>query len=255
VDSIPELALAAYAAFYGDRAVPLAGGAVAFRVAEACDSPLLNRVAGLGLAAPATEEDVDAALAALAGTTHYVSVAPDARPPELARWLQARGLVPGWGWMQFRRGVEDVPRASSGLELVEVDRRTAPAFARVVRGAYGLPPEVEPFLERIVETPWKAWLALAGDEPAAAAASFADGAGAYLGFAATVPEHRSRGAQTALLAERIRAARELGCRWVATETGEQQPGRPSASYRNILRAGFVEQFVVANWRGGVGAAA
>jgi len=32
-----------------------------------------------------------------------------------------------------------------------------------------------------------------------------------------------------------------------TETGERVPDRPSASYRNILRAGFREEFVVKNW--------
>jgi GNAT superfamily N-acetyltransferase len=102
----------------------------------------------------------------------------------------------------------------------------------------------------IVDTPWQAWLALAGDEPAAAAALFADGDGAYLGLAATLPEHRGEGAQAALIAARVRRARQLGCRWLTTETGERRPGHPAGSYRNILRAGFVEEFVVANWRSG-----
>ena len=121
--------------------------------------------------------------------------------------------------MQFRRGVKDVPRATTELELIQVDRSTAPAFAHVVRVAYALPIEVEPFLAGITDTGWRAWLAL-------------------------------RGAQSALLAARIRQARELGCRWVATETGETRPDQPSHSYRNILRAGFTEQFVIANWRSG-----
>jgi GNAT superfamily N-acetyltransferase len=220
----------------------------AFRLDEARESPMLNRIVGLGVDEPATEAAVDAALEALAGTTHYVALSPGARPPDLAEWLQARSLEPGWGWMQFRRGVEDVPASRTDLELVEVDASAALTFAHVVRVAYGLPIEVEPFLARIVDTPWQAWLALAGDEPAAAAALFADGPGAYLSFAATLPEHRGRGAQSALLATRIRRARELGCRWVATETGEQRPDHPSGSYRNILRAGFAEQYVVANWR-------
>jgi GNAT superfamily N-acetyltransferase len=118
-----------------------------------------------------------------------------------------------------------------------------------VRIAYALPVEAEPFVARIVETPWEAWIAVSDDEPAAAGALYADGNGAYLGFAATVPEHRGKGAQNALLATRIHRARELGCRWVSTETGEQRPGDRSGSYRNILRAGFSEQYVVANFRG------
>ncbi|HEV2786041.1 MAG TPA: GNAT family N-acetyltransferase, partial [Solirubrobacteraceae bacterium] len=72
---------------------------------------------------------------------------------------------------------------------------------------------------------------------------------AYLGFAGTLIEHRGKGAQTALLARRIQRARELGCQRLVTETGERKAGRPSNSYRNILRAGFTEVAVTANWLG------
>jgi GNAT superfamily N-acetyltransferase len=210
---------------------------------------MLNRIVGLGIDEPATEAAVDSALEALKGTTHYVAISPSAQPPKLPAWLATRGLAPGWGWTQFRRGVDEAPPSQTDLELVEVEREAAPAFARVVRVAYALPVEVERFFAQIAETPWQAWLALAGDEPAAAGALFAEGEGAYLGFAATLPEHREKGAQSALLETRIRRARDLGCRWASTETGEQRPGQPSSSYRNLRRAGFVEQFVVANWRG------
>ena len=74
-----------------------------------------------------------------------------------------------------------------------------------------------------------------------------DIAPAHIGLAATVPEHRGAGAQSALLATRIARARDLGCRSVYVETGERRPDRPDASYRNILRAGFEELYVLANW--------
>jgi hypothetical protein len=69
---------------------------------------------------------------------------------------------------------------------------------------------------------------------------------AYLGVAGTLPGHRGKGAQNALLAIRIRRAAELGCDLVVTETGERRDDRPSNSYRNILRAGFQETAVTAN---------
>jgi GNAT superfamily N-acetyltransferase len=72
---------------------------------------------------------------------------------------------------------------------------------------------------------------------------------AYLSFAGTLPEHRGKGAQNALLAARIRRAAGLGCDVVVTETGERRGDRPSNSYRNILRAGFTEDAVTANWLG------
>jgi hypothetical protein len=69
---------------------------------------MLNRVVGLGVERPATEADVDEALAAIGPrVTFYVAVSPGARPVELPKWLRARGLEPGWGWMVFRRDVED----------------------------------------------------------------------------------------------------------------------------------------------------
>jgi hypothetical protein len=34
-----------------------------------------------------------------------------------------------------------------------------------------------------------------------------------------------------------------------TETGERRDDRPSSSYRNIVRSGFEEAFVTANWLG------
>jgi GNAT superfamily N-acetyltransferase len=249
VSLLERLGLAAYRSFYGDRATVLDGGAVVFRIDEAPGSPMLNRVVGLGAEEPASESTLDAALAALAGTTFYVAVSSSAGP-ELAGRLQARGLKPSWGWMQFRRGVTDPPAGRTQLELVDVGPREAAAFARIVRLAYGLPEAVEAVVSEVVNTDWQAWLALDGDEPAGAAALFVQGEGGYLGFAATLPAHRGKGAQSALLSARIRRAGELGCRWVATETGEKQPGRASNSYRNILRAGFEEQFVVGNWLGG-----
>jgi ribosomal protein S18 acetylase RimI-like enzyme len=243
-----RVAIAAYAAF--SHAVE-AGGATVLGLAEAPASPMLNRVVGLGVERPATEADLDAALAAIEpGVTFYVAVDPEARPPELGDWLAARGLEPSWGWMAFARDVATVPQAPTELELAEVaDADAAAACARVAAAGYGLPEALEPVIAGARDAGWHYWIALEGDVPVATAALFvADGAG-YLGLAATLAEHRGKGAQNALLAARIRRAGELGCDVVFTETGEHRDDRPSNSYRNILRAGFRELAVTANWLG------
>jgi GNAT superfamily N-acetyltransferase len=223
-------------------------GTLVLRAPDAPHSPMLNRILRLGVERPADEALLAAAIEAMEGLRHYVSLSPDAEPPELSRWLQARGYEPGWGWMQFARGVDEVPAPATRLELVEVGQEQAAAFAGVVRRAYELPEATETRLAAIPLLPgWTCWLALAGGEPAGAAGLFvADGAG-YLGLAGTLPEHRGQGTQGALLATRIRRARELGCDTVFTETGERRPDRPSASYRNIIRIGFRELYVVPNW--------
>ena len=46
----------------------------------------------------------------------------------------------------------------------------------------------------------------------------------------------------------IEAARKQGCSTVTTETGAIEAGRPSNSYRNIVRAGFREAGIRANYR-------
>jgi GNAT superfamily N-acetyltransferase len=247
-DAHGAIALRGYRALYGRRALDVGPGVVALRADEAPGSPMLNRVVGLGVDVPATEELLDAAIAELGDATFYVAVAPDARPASLTEWLRERGFEAGWGWMQFERGPEPAPPASTELAVREIGPDLGAAFARVQRIAYGLPEAVEPWLATLPGTAgWACWLAFAGDEPAAAGALYAERGACYLGFGATLPEHRGKGGQGALFAARIERAQKLGCTLLTTETGERRDELPSNSYRNILRFGFREQVVVANW--------
>jgi GNAT superfamily N-acetyltransferase len=121
-------------------------------------------------------------------------------------------------------------------------------FALVVREAYDLPPEVE---DGLAKTPaaagFNCFVAYAGTEPAAAGALVVRGETGWFGFGATRPSFRRRGGHTALFAARIRHARELGLKQLVTETRERVPGRPSNSYRNIVRAGFRPAYVRPNF--------
>lgn len=240
------------AAYLGLSQVSEAGGAYVLSVPEAPSSPMLNRVVGLGLERPAAEEDLDTAIAAVpAGTRYYVALPPGARPQQLPGWLRARGLEPGWGWMRFRRSTElPPPPARSTLRLVPVESAAdATAFAHIQCIGYGLPEACEQVIAGAPDAGWECWLACDGDEPAGAAALFVSEGAGYLGLAATLPGHRGKGAQSLLLAHRITRARELGCDVLLTETGERRDELPSNSYRNILRAGFEEVEVTANWLG------
>ena len=104
--------------------------------------------------------------------------------------------------MGFRRGVDDPPAPATTLRVVRVGQAEAASFGQVVATGYGLPPAVVPWAAIAHAVGWDCWLALDGEEPAAAAGIFmAEGVG-YLGFAATLPEHRGKGGQNALLAAR-----------------------------------------------------
>lgn len=236
---------AAYASFTPD--VVRLEGATLLRTPSDPDVPMVNRVVGLGVEAPATADLLNEVVTGMAGLTHYVAVAPDAGPAALTGWLSARGYEPGWGWMLFTRPAAGPPPGSAGVEVVGVDGATEEAFRSILAQSYGLSQATADALPIVGNAAWTCLVALVDGVPAGTGAVYVLERAAYLGFAATLPEHRGRGAQSALLASRIALARDLGCDLVVTETGERLPDRPSASYRNILRAGFHEAHVVANW--------
>jgi GNAT superfamily N-acetyltransferase len=167
---------------------------------------------------------------------------------DLAAELESRGFVRDYGWMKFWRGVG--PReARSELDVKRIGPEQADDFARIVAGSFDMPDWTTPLAANVVGRPgWSCYVAYDGDRPAGAGALFVHDDVGWLGFGATLPEFRGRGAQSAMLAARIEDARKQGCSTVVTETGELEEGRPSSSYRNILRAGFREAGIRPNFR-------
>ena len=65
--------------------------------------------------------------------------------------------------------------------------------------------------------------------------------------AATLPEARNRGAQSALMAARVAEARDRGLRWVSTDTWAEHDAHPNPSQHNMVRAGLTEVHRRPNW--------
>jgi GNAT superfamily N-acetyltransferase len=222
------------------------GAVLCVRLDPAAQVSMFNRALGLGLDEPASEEQLDAVLGFLSGVHAYVTVAPDAEPPELASWLEQRSFVPDDGWTKFQRPVTDPPEPRTELR-VERDARGDVFADAAVRG-FGVPGIFRGWLARLAgRDGWQCFVAFDGETPAGAGALFVAGGLGWIGIGATAPELRGRGAQSALLATRIAAAAEAGCELVVTETGEPVAGRPGGSYRNIVRAGFEPQYIRANY--------
>jgi len=100
----------------------------------------------------------------------------------------------------------------------------------------------------LVETPgWRIYLSFADELPAGCGAMRVVDGVAWLDWAATLPEYRRRRSRQLIMAQRIADARRLGCRSLATCTGEALPGEPQYSYRNIMRAGFRKSHTRENW--------
>jgi GNAT superfamily N-acetyltransferase len=214
------------------------GGAVCTALRRLEDARMFNRVLNLTSTRPLEE------IAVFYGTTPWWVNDSHGLGPQ----LEERGFVRDYGWMKFSRGVG--PRqAQSGLHVIRIERDRADDFGAVVTGGYGMPEWTGPLAANVVGRPgWSCYVAYEGESPAGAGALFVHQGVGWLGFGATLPDFRGRGAQSAILAARIEDARQQGCSSVVTETGELAEGRPSSSYRNILRAGFREAGVRPNYR-------
>jgi GNAT superfamily N-acetyltransferase len=224
-------------------------GVTCTSVADLPRSRIFNHVFGLGRAAPATDEQLDRIAGFYGKETYFVALAQDAEPDDLAGRLEARGFEPDYSWTKFRRGVDPPAPVETDLRVAPIGPQHARDFGRIVAAGFELPEFTGRWLAALFARPrWTCFVAFADGEPAAAGTLFVCRGVGWLSFAATLPEFRRRGAQSALLAARIRAAAELGCSLVTGETGALEEGRESNSYRNIVRAGFEPVYDRPNYR-------
>lgn len=230
-----------------------------FGPVQASAAAALGEVGMLNLALGATEPEAVAGghLAAATewmssrGVAAYVPVTPGLPQSETAeRWLAANGFAKGYAWMKFVRDPHP-PRfaAPADVEVVEVTAADQEPFGMIAATGFGLPAWGAAFFARLPENPgWRCYVAHIDGAARACAAMLLHAGVAEFGVAATLEPARGRGCQLALLHRRILDAIEAGCETLFVETGERLPGRPSASYRNILRAGFEEAYLRPNWR-------
>jgi GNAT superfamily N-acetyltransferase len=217
----------------------------------------LPEVGMLNLLLGATEDPGSESLAAAAewataqGIAPYVPVTPGLPGSATAEtWLRESGFEPAYAWMKFVRDPHP-PRFPSprGVEVVELTGSASEPFGTIAAIGFGLPAWAgELFAHLPGREGWRCYVAkVDGDAVGCGAMLIEDGI-AEFGVAATLEQARGRGCQTALLHRRICDAAEAGCRILLVETGERVPDRPSASYRNILKAGFEEAYLRPNWR-------
>lgn len=211
---------------------------------------IFRRAVGLGVARAASETELDDVLAQMSasGLRYAVPIAPRSQPPALATWLEGRGFARGYAWMKFCRPCDGSLGATTDLEIRVVGGELAGEFGRVVVEGFGFPPSIAPWVGALAGRPnWVCMMAFAGTTAVAAGAVYLNGKYAWVGFGTTLASHRRHGAQSALLARRVREAAARGARLAVTETGERLPDKPSNSYPNILRAGFREMYLRQNY--------
>lgn len=250
-DDVSRIVESVEAAAYADllRAAPADWRCLAEQLDDLCllmapsiDVLLFNRVLGAGVGAPVSRPALAAAVARLqaCGLRNYgVQIAPNGDSADVRGWLAGTGLFPRDRWTKVCRGAEPAASIATDLSVTQVSSGQRDLFAEVVTAGFGMPAAWRPLVANTVgRARWHHYLAWSRSEPVAGAALFVEGAVGWLGVASTVRDARRRGAQSALMARRIEDGRALGCRWFATETGEETEARPNPSYRNMMRAGF-----------------
>jgi hypothetical protein len=214
-------------------------GATARRVAGAlvisCPSlPVVTFNRALGIDAPPSDEILD--------LTQTVQLAPGLETDA----VRAR-LTEDVHWAKVIRDASPPAAVATDLDVRELAPDAGEDFGRVVTTAFGMPPSAVPWLAALIgRDGWRIYGAYAGDELVGAGALHLDGDVGWLGIGATVPEHRGRGGQQAVMARRIADAAAAGATTLTTETGKL-PGRPNPSLRNMYRSGFALAYERANW--------
>lgn len=166
----------------------------------------------------------------------------------VVRALCERGYrLVSWQPMVHRSLAHAVEPPSAAIEIDERpddDREFRDTFLR----AYEIPDELRESAALIFEARWRTekarrFLARVGGKPVAAATLVAFDEIARLANAATLPEARNLGAQSALIRARLRAAAESG---LVLATADARQG--GSSLRNLARAGFELCAQITQWQ-------
>ena len=218
---------------------------------RASDSLRLNRVVGLGSRRRPSAARLGEIVAAYreAGVGRFsVMLAPGAHAAAARRLLRAHDFAPHDRHAKLVRETASPPPAETTLRVRQIGRAQAGAFARILGETIGMPESRQLWIAATVGAPgFHHFLAFAGRTPAATGLLYVDGRWGTLAFGTTRAAYRGRGAQTALIAERVRRAAALGCTHVMAVTDQPRRGRPSVSFRNSVRCGFRPAYAREVW--------
>jgi GNAT superfamily N-acetyltransferase len=212
-----------------------------------------SKAVGFGVSEPVTSALIDEVLEfyrAESSPGAVIQISPSARPADWDQLAAARNFRAQDPWFKLMCRVEDFGAAvRTELRVGPVAKNDAREWAAVALRGFGMP---EQGLGDMMATaaadhpgfrPFAAW---DGDEIVASANLFIYGEVGSLNSAATLPDYRAKGAQSALLAARAKAAAEAGCRWLVAETGVAHD-RSNPSLNNMLRFGLRPRYERQNW--------
>lgn len=162
---------------------------------------------------------------------HFVYLDDAARKPQWHRLLDTEGYRLGVELVVHGRTLGDIGQQDTPFAVSEADAQSGDTLRQVFAA------DRHSALTTTLGVPGSHTLvARLGNEPVAVACLTVHEGLAYLSNAMTLPEHRGKGAQTALIWARLRRAQDLGCDYAFSETYEWAP----SSYANLTRTGMGE---------------
>ena len=209
----------------------------------------------LGFCKTVTEDEV--AQVTADGTAYGV--------PALALQLQPRVVPDDWSAIAERHGLVSgnvmvkffgpaTPReVGTDLRIERLDPSFGPEFARIMMVGFEVPQSAESAAmfegAAYFEGDWSTYGAFSGDQLVGVARllAVAETGAVHLFGAATLPEARNRGAQSALMDARIREARDRGLGWASSETWLESAEQENPSQHNMAAAGLTPVHTRPNW--------
>jgi GNAT superfamily N-acetyltransferase len=187
-----------------------------------------------------------------------VQIAPEAMPVDWADICAELNISgPASSWVKLAGDMDIVAESSqaaarldAGLRVERVPPSRAREWAEVMWTVFGLPggPQLDMAIASVGRQGWHSFAVVDGKAIVATAALHVVSEIGHLFGAATLPEARGRGAQSALIAARAIAAREAQCALLMGETGAEGPGEHNFSLHNMLRAGLSVRYNRQNWK-------
>jgi GNAT superfamily N-acetyltransferase len=217
-------------------------------MAPGVPNPFFNQVF---ISGPANQQHLESVLAEFeeSGMTPRFEIGPGAPSRELAMHLAGRGfmhtqsdpmLIQTSPAGHHGSGPEIRVERVQSVEALAIFRTT---YVRAWQVEAWLAPMLRSYVERWLDVPgWTLYLAKEGDLPVGVGVLFSKGDVAYLADAATIPEYRGRGAQSALISQRIVDAWRTSLRLVFSRADFG-----SSSHRNLERAGLESRYTVSIW--------
>jgi len=212
-------------------------------VTGAFDVLTMNRVVGVSSPEGIPPKDLDEIVAIYEGAQsrrYAVQVCPVAQSPQFVSALKDHDFTLFNHWTKLSRPVHRaIPESEHVLRVERIGPERAEEFAAISVPAFGWPLPTKRWVAALVGRPgWLHYMAFEDETPVGTGALHVNDGIGWMGFAATDPGHRKHGAQSSLIAQRLRDAVDLGCKQLVVETAQDTPEKPNPSTHNLRRFGF-----------------